>query len=254
MRTISFFNFKGGTGKTTMNLLLAGELIDNGKKVIIIDADPQGNASGIFCDKESGEKELADYLNKKATLSEIVHETDYENLYIIPTLRFSELNTYINSQGGTSECRDQIDYLIQDLNRDYDFDFCLVDLSPSFNEYQKQFVIFSNEVIPVLDMGGFALEGYTELLNTIVTLRGRRAEPIVNKTIFNKKENTLKSHKEREAAIKECIASDAMKVFVFPKNSVLSDAPDTKSLATDYKLRDVVREPLKELVISLLEA
>ena len=44
-----------------------------------------------------------------------------------------------------------------------------------------------------------------------------------------------------------------MKVFMFPKNSVLSDAPDTKSLATDYKLRDVVREPLKELVSALLE-
>lgn len=254
MKTISFFNFKGGTGKTTMNLLLAGELIDNGKKVIVIDADPQGNASGIFCNKETDEKELVDYLNSQSKISEIIHETDYENLHIIPTFSFGKLSNFINTQSGLTEYRDIVDILIEELDRNYDYDFCLVDLSPSYNELQKKFVVASNEVIPVLDMGGFALEGYTELLNTIVRLRGRHSEPIVNKTIFNKKESTLKSHKEREAAIKESIASDSMQVFVFPKNSVLSDAPDTKSLATDYKLRDVVREPLKALVSALIGA
>ena len=83
MKTITFAIQKGGTGKTSVSVSIAGELALSGKKTLLIDADPQGNSTGwIFPEVEY---EFADVIMGKSNLAQTIKQTDVENLYIMPT-------------------------------------------------------------------------------------------------------------------------------------------------------------------------
>ena len=83
MKTITFAIQKGGTGKTSVSVSIAGELALAGKKTLLVDADPQGNSTGwIFPEIEY---EFADVILGKASLNQAIKQTAVENLFILPT-------------------------------------------------------------------------------------------------------------------------------------------------------------------------
>ena len=88
MKKIAVAIQKGGVGKTTMSLSLAAELAGQGKKVLLIDADPQGNSTGTLL--ESFEHDLAEALYGDVTIDQVVTPTSVDNLFIIPTNIFCQ--------------------------------------------------------------------------------------------------------------------------------------------------------------------
>ena len=146
MKTITFAIQKGGTGKTSVSVSVAGDLALAGKKTLLIDADPQGNSSGWIYPEV--EYEFADVLLGKANLEQAICKTHVENLYILPTAGIGgSLRDFSQTATG-----DKIFYVrnLLDEIENMGFEFTIIDTSPAFNLLEKMCLVASNEAIAVL--------------------------------------------------------------------------------------------------------
>ena len=163
-KIISIANQKGGVGKTTTSINLSTLLAKRGKKVLLIDADPQGNAtSGVGMDKNV---ELSVYdmlISDEVESKDIIQKTEIKNLYICPS--------NINLAGAEVE-------LVSMMSREYrmkekleqiksDFDYIIIDCPPSLGLITLNSFTASNSVLIPVQCEYYALEGLGQLINTI---------------------------------------------------------------------------------------
>ena len=163
-KVISFSNQKGGVGKTTSAVNVAASLGLLGHKVLLIDLDPQGNAtSGVGIAKKSLKATINEVLIGEIPASEAILDTEYENLKIIPTnisLAGAEYNLY---NGGGSECMMKNALaLIKD-----DFDYIIIDCPPSLSMLTVNAMVASDGIIIPMQCEFYALEGLSQLTVTI---------------------------------------------------------------------------------------
>ena len=140
MKTIAFALQKGGTGKTSTAVSVATELAKK-HKVVLIDADPQGNASAWYNNELTAE--LSDVLTNKAGIGEALISTGIKNLFMIPTAGVGGgLNAYqkIEANGKPEAMLDVTDELAKA------FDFCIIDTSPHFGPLEESCFIASDEI------------------------------------------------------------------------------------------------------------
>jgi chromosome partitioning protein len=163
-RIIAIANQKGGVGKTTTAINLAASLAALEKKVLIVDADPQANAtSGIGIDTRKIRSTIYDCLIDGKEASEAILSCEIENLSIIPS--------NIDLVGAEIEMLDRPDRektlqgVIRKIENDYDF--ILIDCSPSLGLLTVNALTASHSVIIPVQCEYFALEGLGKLLNTI---------------------------------------------------------------------------------------
>ena len=129
-RIIAVANQKGGVGKTTTTVNLSAALAEEGRKVLLVDLDPQGNAtSGVGVDKRRVEPTVYELFTGAATFEQCLIKTEYDNLYVLPA--------NINLSGAEIDLIDQEDreYYLQEIFdevRDR-FDYILIDCPPSLN-------------------------------------------------------------------------------------------------------------------------
>jgi chromosome partitioning protein len=164
MRIIAFCNQKGGVGKTTSALNVAACLAQKGYKTLLVDMDPQGNAgSGLGINKYRVEKSVYHAIIGETALTNVIRKTDYENLYIVPANR--------DLIGAEVE-------LVQVLARETKlktalqsvqtaFDYCIIDCPPSLNLLSINALTAANDVIIPVQTEYYALEGISELVNTL---------------------------------------------------------------------------------------
>ena len=168
-RVITVANQKGGVGKTTTAINLGTALAAIGERVLIVDMDPQGNAStGVGLDRSKRERSTYDVLVGNNSLSEVVVETDVPRLSVAPsTLDLLGVEMEIASADDRAfRIRKSIESGVVDAEG-VPFDYLLIDCPPSLNLLTINALAASQSILVPLQCEFFALEGLSQLLKTV---------------------------------------------------------------------------------------
>lgn len=170
-KIISIANQKGGVGKTTTTVNLAAALAEMSYAVLVIDLDPQGNAStGLGIDMEDRTFTTYELLLDDNDLKDLILKTDFENISIVPaTVDLSSADIDLISNEKRSFLLH--DALRQNQMDEFQFDYILIDCPPSLNLLTVNAMIASHSVLVPLQSEFFALEGLSQLMLTIREVR-----------------------------------------------------------------------------------
>jgi len=170
-KVISLVNQKGGVGKTTTSINLSASLAVLGKKVLLIDLDPQGNATtGIGINKGEIENSIYDVLIGKCEIEEAIATSKYKRLYVIPaTINLAGIDIEFMEKSNNDSTFSKGSQLKTKIEKIKDqFDYVIMDCPPSLGLITTNALTASDSVIIPVQCEFFALEGIMQLLNTIM--------------------------------------------------------------------------------------
>ena len=224
-RIISVANQKGGVGKTTTAINLAAALTELGLNVLVVDLDPQGNAStGLGIPSNAREITTYDLLVEQVDLDKAIQTTETENLSIIPaTTDLSSADMELFSNDNRSTLLKTA--LHSNDMRSKGFDYILIDCPPSLSLLTVNAMVASDAVLVPLQSEFFALEGLSQLMLTIREVRqtanpNLRIEGVVL-TMFDQR-NNLSQMVDEDA--REHLGELVFKTRI-PRNVRVSEAP-----------------------------
>lgn len=163
-KVIAVFNQKGGVGKTTTNVNLSASIAKAGRRVCVIDIDPQGNTtSGFGIDKTKLPVSIYDVMVNDVEMKNAIIETEYENLWVVPSsvqLAGAEIELAV-TESREIKLRDAIDTI-----RDQ-YDYIFIDCPPSLGLLTINSLAAVDSVLIPIQCEYYALEGVSQLMNTI---------------------------------------------------------------------------------------
>lgn len=252
-RIIAVANQKGGVGKTTTTINLAAAMVEEGIRVLLVDLDPQGNAStGLGIEVDERSYTTYDLLLGEVPLKEVIQTTDINDLAIVPaTVDLSSADIELMANEKRS-------FLLHDALRqpdmdEYDFDYILIDCPPSLNLLTVNAMVASNSVLIPLQSEFFALEGLSQLMLTVREVRqtanqALRIEGVVL-TMFDAR-NNLSQQVEEDAR-------DNLGDLVFqtriPRNVRVSEAPSFAQPVLQYDGASKGAEAYRALAKEILD-
>ena len=194
MKTITFAIQKGGTGKTSISVSIAVELANAGNKVLLIDADPQGNATTWILNNQIY-YEFCDVLKDTCEVEKSIQQTQIKNLFIIPTAGLNGgLKEYADNIAGGKLAK--VKNILKSVGKE--FDYCIIDTSPNFGNFEQSIFYATNEIVAVLQLDEFSKDGLQIFINRLKIflndLDEDTAKPSFNKIVFNSKNDSFAQH------------------------------------------------------------
>lgn len=250
VKKLAIVNQKGGVGKSTTAINLGAALAEEGRKVLIVDIDPQGNASsGLGVDKTEVEYSIYDLLLEGVDFSEVIISVADSNLDIIPA--------NIDLAGAEIELVSQISResrLDKALQGDIDsYDFILIDCPPSLGLLTLNALTAADGVIVPIQCEYYALEGLGQLLETIKLVQNN-----LNSRL--ELEGVLLTMYDSRTNLSDQVADEVKKHFsdeiyqtVIPRNVRLSEAPSFGQSIISYDNRSSGAKAYRKLAQEVLE-
>ena len=221
-KIMSFSNQKGGVGKTTTAINMAAYAANAGRKVLLVDFDPQGNAtSGYGLEKNALQNTVYNLLLGECSFSDVIFDTEVENLHIIPSsidLAAAEVDL-VSMPRRESRLKDAL----APIKNNYDYIF--IDCPPSLGLITLNALVASDEVIIPIQSEFFALEGLVQLMNTIKIVKQRlNAKLTINGVVLTMHDTRTSMSKQVTEELYKYFGDKIYTVPV-PRNIKLVESP-----------------------------
>ena len=249
-RIIAITNQKGGVGKTTTSINLSAAIAETGKKVLVVDMDPQGNTtSGFGVNKNELENTVYELILEECSLQEAIIKNVATNVSLLPA--------NVNLAGAEVDLLDRDDKsFILKKEMDYiadQYDYVIIDCPPSLNMLTINAMTTATSVIVPIQCEYYALEGVSQLIHTINLVRERlNPELDIDGVVFTMYDGRTNLSQQVVENVKENLSHHIYKTMI-PRNIRLAEAPSYGQPITVYDAKSAGAEAYRELAREVIE-
>jgi chromosome partitioning protein len=243
MQRFVLANQKGGVGKTTTAINLGAYLAKQGKKILLVDLDPQANlTSGIGFDPEDNKTTIYDVLTKNGDLNKSFFATDIDNLFIVPSdLSLAGAEIELVSQMSREKIlRDSFDKL------DEKFDYIIIDSPPSLGILTINALVAADKVIVPIQCEYFALEGLGQLVETVKLVSNINPNLEIGGVLLTMYDSRTNLSQQVADEVKDFFKDSVFKT-VIPRNVKLSEAPSHGKPISLYDIKSTGADSYEKL-------
>lgn len=250
IKTLAITNQKGGVGKTTTAINLSASFAEIGKKVLLVDFDPQGNAtSGVGVELKEGDKTILDAISNKEIIAQIIKKEVKKNLDVLPgDVGLSSLEAeLVNTQDKEQELKKTLEGIKNN------YDYIVIDCPPAMGILTVNALVASDACIIPVQCEYFSLEGLNQVMNVVELVKsGMNPKLEIEGVVFTMFDQRTKLANDVVNGIK-----NSLKVHTFetkiPRNIRLAEAPSNGMTIFEYDKNSIGAVRYRLLAIEILE-
>ncbi len=243
-RIIAIANQKGGVGKTTTSINLSACLAEKGKKVLVIDTDPQGNTtSGFGIDKNDLDNTIYELILGECSISDCIVKDVIKNVSVLPSnvnLAAAEIEL-IGVERKEYILKNEVDYVKED------YDFIIIDCPPSLNMLTINSMTTADSVLVPIQCEYYALEGLSQLIHTINLVKERLNPDLdMDGVVFTMYDSRTNLSMQVVDNVKQNLKQKVYNTLI-PRNIRLAEAPSYGMPISKYDPKSAGAEAYKQL-------